>query len=309
MLFLKYGRDDENQADQLGVDYATKAGYDPREIPGTYQMLGRISDKAGQRLPSYLSTHPDPGDRFTRTTALAQTAAAGKTNLIVRQQSYVKRLDGIVFGVDPRQGYFQGTRFFHPELKLEITFPSGWKVANTREAVLAGEPNNQGSMQLTLAQAGELSPAAFVAELQRAGRITEARGGEETIGGWPAWVGVLVAPRQDGSSIQLFAAFIRRQKDQMFQILGAAAQGSGLESKMAESARSMKPLTDPARLDVSPDRLQVATVKETGTFEALVARRKDLAIDLDDTSILNNVQPGDEVRRGEIVKVIVMGKH
>src|SRR5512143_1480701 len=71
LLFLKFSRTDESQADELGVEYATKAGYDSREIPATYAMLKRIDDQSSQRLPGFLETHPDPGDRERVTTELA----------------------------------------------------------------------------------------------------------------------------------------------------------------------------------------------------------------------------------------------
>src|SRR5436190_4324356 len=91
LLMLKYSRDDETQADELGVRYATASGYDPREIPGTYRTLQRISERAGQALPVYLSTHPDPGDRAERTSAMAARAAAGRANMNVRQRVYLER--------------------------------------------------------------------------------------------------------------------------------------------------------------------------------------------------------------------------
>jgi predicted Zn-dependent protease len=64
LLFLKFGRDDERQADALGFRYLTRIGYDPREMPGVFNMLGRVSEAGGGRgMPVWLSTHPDPGDR------------------------------------------------------------------------------------------------------------------------------------------------------------------------------------------------------------------------------------------------------
>ena len=74
LLFLKFSRTDESQADELGVEYATKAGYDSRDIPATYAMLKRIGDQSGQSLPGFLETHPDPGDRETVTTELGEHA-------------------------------------------------------------------------------------------------------------------------------------------------------------------------------------------------------------------------------------------
>src|SRR5580765_4618451 len=94
LLLLKYSRDDETQADELGVEYSAAAGFDPREIPATYHMLARVGERGGERLPAFLSTHPDPGDRENRTRRLAQAAAAGKLSLAVASRGYLQRLDG-----------------------------------------------------------------------------------------------------------------------------------------------------------------------------------------------------------------------
>src|SRR5262249_18641583 len=93
LLMLKYSRDDETQADELGVEYSARAGYDPREMPGTYRMLKRVGERAGQRLPAFLSTHPDPGDREENTRRLAAVAAAEKPALGVASRGYHQRLD------------------------------------------------------------------------------------------------------------------------------------------------------------------------------------------------------------------------
>ena len=133
--FLKYSRENETQADELGVEYSTAAGYDSREIPSTYAMLKRISEQSGQRLPSFLATHPDPGNREERTRALATRAVAGKTGLVVRQRAYVQSLDGIVFGRDPRHGYFEGTHYYQPQMRFQMTFPEGWQTADSKSAI------------------------------------------------------------------------------------------------------------------------------------------------------------------------------
>src|SRR5262249_49332676 len=123
LLFLKYSRQNENEADALGVEYATKAGYDPREIPATYETLKRVSDAAGSQSPVFLSTHPDPGDREATTTTLSRAAAAGKTGLVIRQRDYLRHLEGLVYGSDPREGFFEGTMFFHPQMGFQLHFP------------------------------------------------------------------------------------------------------------------------------------------------------------------------------------------
>ncbi|MFN8589491.1 MAG: M48 family metallopeptidase, partial [Candidatus Eisenbacteria bacterium] len=190
LLMLKYSRDDESQSDALGIKYATAAGYDPREIPATYAMLKRIGERAGSSLPFYLSTHPDPGDREQRTTTLADAAVGTRTGLLVQQKSYMERLKGVVFGTDPRGGYFEGAKFYQPQMGFELTFPDGWPKQNSHTALVTQEPNKAAFAQVTLAaNAGTLSPADYVAALKRDGRIASASGTGTTIGGWPAWIG------------------------------------------------------------------------------------------------------------------------
>src|SRR5436309_1022489 len=110
LLFLKYSRDNETQADELGTGYATKADYDPRVIPETYSMLKRVGERSGAQLRGFLSTHPDPGDREIRTSQLAQAAAAGgRRDLQIEPARSVRADAGTEplgrrcgFGADPR---------------------------------------------------------------------------------------------------------------------------------------------------------------------------------------------------------------
>jgi predicted Zn-dependent protease len=309
LVFLKYGRDDETQADELGVEYATRAGYDPREIPATYAMLKRVSEAAGQRLPAFLSTHPDPGNREQRTKELATAAVAGKTGLEVRGRGYLSRLDHMVFGRDPRQGYIEGDRYYHPQFGFELSFPAGWKLQDTHASVSAAEPNQRAVMGMTLADAGTLTPPAFVTELQRKGRIADARGTQDPVGGWDAWVGHVAVAGQDGAQSVLAAGFVRQQRDRMLQFLGrSAAAGDADEASIFESMRSLRPLADPARLTATPDRVSVVRLTSSGTFQDVVPRLGVQALDVSATSILNEVQPDEDVRAGQLLKIVVPGK-
>jgi predicted Zn-dependent protease len=309
LLFLKYGRDDENQADQLGVDYATKAGWDPREIPATYRTLGRISEKSGSRLPSFLSTHPDPGDRQVRTAELAKTAAAGKTGLRVAARAYVGRLDGVVYGADPRQGFFEGEQYFHPGLAFQMRFPVGWKTQNARASVAAQEPNQAAVMQLTLENAGTMTPAQYFENLRASGKIGGTDGASETIGGYAAWVGRLSVPKQDGTSSILLAAGLRKSADQFFRVLGqSAASTDANASAIFSSARSFRPLTDPAKLGATPHRMKVVSASRSGTFQDVMSGYGTQGASLEDLAILNDAEPDDDVRSGQALKTVQAGR-
>jgi len=299
LMFLKYSRDDETQADQLGVEYATKAGYDPREIPETYVMLRRVGEAGGQRMPAFMSTHPDPGDREVRTHDLAAAAAAGKTGLIIHNRDYVRRLDGMVFGNDPRQGWFEGTKFTQPELGFEITFPTGWQTQNTRAAVMAANKDQSGVMQMTIADAKNMTPEQYVAAVAQGQRIASPQGQSETIGGYSAWVGRAGLVQQDGSVAPITIGLLRKTADTpMFQILGQSASGD--DRDIVASIRSFRPSTAKR----APERVKVVTVPKTEPFSAAATAFGPLAIDIAPLSIMNIVEPDEPVAQGTLIKIV-----
>jgi predicted Zn-dependent protease len=310
LMFLKYSRDHETEADALGVDYATKAGYDPAEIPATYAMLKRVSDRAGQRLPGYMSTHPDPGDREVRTTSLAASARAGKTGLLIRHDELLREVNGIVFDNDPRDGYFEGDLFYHPGLAIVMTMPGGWQHQNTHSAVIAS-PGQQGlGLQMTLAgDAADLAPADYITRLKGAGKIAGAQGTSERVGGLPAWVGSVAVPGDQGTESVLAVALIRRNPQAMLQILGASAQpGDAVFNQVLTSARSLRPLEDAARLKPEPARVKLVRVPKSGSFATVVAGLGPQALDAEATSIINNRLPGDVLSAGETIKIVSPAK-
>lgn len=304
LLMLKYGRDDENQADELGVRYATAAGWDPREVPNTYLTLERISAKSGQRLPVYLSTHPDPGDRQQRTTALSATAAAGKTGLIVKQRAYLERLRGLTFGEDPRQGYFEAERYYHPEMAFEMSFPTGWATQNSRGAVLAQETGKQAAMQMTLAtDAKTLGPAEYVAALQRDGKIAGAEGRSETVGGYAAWVGRMSVPDGQGGTKVFVTGFVRQAPDRLFQLLGQAANAD-LESRILASIRTLRPLQDARRRSPMPARVRISQAPSSGAFSLVYQKLGAVGAPVADAAIMNGVEVEEGVSSGQWLKSV-----
>jgi len=305
LLMLKYSRGDESQADELGVRYSSVAGYDPREIPGTYRTLQRIAERAGQSLPGYLSTHPDPGQRQERTTALAAQAAAGRTNLIVRQRGYLEHVRNLVYGDNPRYGWFEGTRFYHPVLGLEMTFPTGWQTSHSHSQLSAAAPGNAGVVQMTLARdAAGKSPGDYLVALTNEGRIAGSRGGIETLGNWPAWVGYLTVPGQGAGQSVLAAGFVRVTPDVMLQVLGrGAATGDAAERQVFDTIRSITTLTDPVRGMVQPARIRLYTVTLPGAFKNVYNALPGNLIPVEEAAIINGVELDEDVAKGQWLKV------
>jgi len=309
LLFLRYSRENENEADQLGVDYATKAGYDPREIPNTYAMLKRVSEAAGQRMPAFLSTHPDPGDREARTTELARVAAAGKAGLVIRQRDYEQRLEGVVFGADPRQGYFEGAHYYQPAMGFEMAFPAGWQYQDTRSAVSAGISGGAAMMQLSLVANEHGAPLEYVNRQVAAAKFSRASGAAERIGGYDAWAGRVSVTKSDGTPATYDAIYVRKGADQLFQILGLSAQpGDANDQAIFASARSFRALADAARLDPQPQRVHVVASPAAADFQTILGRLGPQALKPEETAVINNLQLDENVGKGQLIKIVLPGR-
>ena len=308
LLFLSFSRQNENEADALGVAYSTRASYDPREMPATYTALQRIQTSSGSNIPTFLSTHPDPGDRQGRTTTLASQAAAGKSGLIIRQRDYLRHLEGLVFGPDPRQGYFEGRTFYHPQQNFQIDVPSGWKQQNSHASVAAAEPSNKAVVQLSIANAGDASPEGYVQSLLRAGKITDASGRRENIGGYDSWLGRVVAPGTNGP-VTIDAAFIRTPGT-MYEVLGQSAQpGDANDLQVVETMRSFRPLADPTRRRATPARVRLSTAPSSGTLRAMLPQLGEQGATADQLSILNGLELDEPVQVGKTLKLVTPGRN
>src|SRR5688572_134842 len=153
LLFLKYGRDDENEAAMLGVRYMARTRHDARELAGVMQLLERSSELAGGsgRVPEWLSSHPNPGNRAQHIQQLIQEEPV-VSGAQVRRNEYLRMVDGTIFGENPREGFFRENVFHHPDLAFRFTFPRGWTTAITKQAVQAISPDQDAALEITLAE-------------------------------------------------------------------------------------------------------------------------------------------------------------
>ena len=78
----------------------------------------------------------------------------------VNRDGYLRRLDGLVFGANPREGFFEGNAFLHPEMRFRFEFPAGWKTSNEKASVSAVAPSEDAVLQVSLAEASTPEAAA-----------------------------------------------------------------------------------------------------------------------------------------------------
>ncbi|MBN1986549.1 MAG: M48 family metalloprotease, partial [Prolixibacteraceae bacterium] len=187
LLFLKFSRDNERQSDKLGVEYASKIGYDAHKMADFFNVLNKMqmeSESGG--VPTFFSTHPDPGDRFNDVNKRADSwqDSLKNNNWKVNEDSYLRMIDGIVYGEDPRQGYVESNIFYHPDMKFKFPVPPGWQLENSPIQVQMAPSDGKAAIIFTLAKQKTAAEAAqtTIQELN----LTSLESRNITVNGLPA---------------------------------------------------------------------------------------------------------------------------
>jgi predicted Zn-dependent protease len=300
MLFLSFSRDNERQADQLGVEYASKAGYDGKELAGFFETLERMnpgSDRSG--LPGWFSTHPSPEDRVVavRKEAGEWQQKLGSRDLKVNREVYLRHIDGLLYGDDPRQGYVDEGMFYHPDMKFQFPVPASWKFNNTQSQVQMMSENKDGIISFSIASAQ--SPKEAAVKFTQANRATVLDSDSVTVGGFPA----------QSAAMRVVSYFIQKDKS-IFYFHGLSAP-SAFDKHLNTFERTMqgfKELSDPKKINVKPDRIRLRTTKAAGTVESSLRSMGIPKDDLDDTALLNGMELKENLPANTLVKVIEKGR-
>ena len=297
LLFLKYGRDDETQADDLGFRYALNDGYDVREMKSMFEVLQQVSaaGNAG-KLPQWLSTHPDPENRIAKTDQRLATVTRDLSQAKVDRAEFMQHLDGLVFGTNPRQGYFEANRFNHPDLAFRIDFPDGWQTQNQASAVVGVSPNQDAVFALSIPtkDAPSQAMAAFAGQegVQVAGQSNV------TINGLSGVSAAFQASDQSGQQLAGEVVFVSYGGN-TYQLLGyAAASGFGAyRGAVEQTIKSFARLTDRAALDKQPLRIKLVRLSRDLTVDEFV-RQYPSAVPAATIALINGAASGSDVLKG-----------
>ena len=309
LLLLKFGRDAERESDRLGVEYSSKIGYDATEMAGFFQTLERKSAESGQgELPGFLSTHPNPGDRFVTVGKLA-TEWKQKLNLSnaqVNRNTYLKKIEGLIYGEDPKQGYLENSVFYHPVLKFQFTVPAGWNYQNTPTQVQIAPKDGKALMMMTLAKGNSLQTAANGFLQQNNLQMLDSK--EVNVNGLTALAVMADVKPQEGQQqqpIRTVSYFI--QYGELIYLLLGVSGTTDFDSYLSfftNAQQSFKELRDPAKLNKKPDRVQLKTVKTSTTLAQALIQNKVDSKRHEEFAILNGMKLTDRVDAGTIIKVI-----
>lgn len=312
VLFLKFSRDHEEESDQLGVEYSTRIGYDATEMAGFFSTLDRLSGGSENRVPTFLSTHPDPVDRNRKVEALALDWQAKNPNMNfdVGRDEYLRMIDGMVYGEDPRQGFVENNAFYHPELKFQFPVPNAWQTQNSPQQFAMAPKNGKAMMVLDLAQGQSLDNAAQETVKQYNLRVLDSK--QTTINGLSAieMVGDVIPQQQQQQQqrqqqLRVHVGIIS-YNGLLYRITGlsTAQDFAAYQSTFTNVIRNFRTLSDPDKLNRQPERIKIRSTSKTASLESQLRSFGTPQDRLNELAVLNGMELTTNVPSGTLIKTI-----
>ena len=270
---LRYSRSQEIEADQLGIQYLNRAGYDPRAMATLLQSLAaqnqldaQLQGRDNATIPEWASTHPDPASRVQNAAQLA-----GNVSGVTNRDTFLSRIDGMIYGDDPEQGLIEGRQFIHPVLRFSFTAPQGFYMVNSTRAVSIN--GDRGRAQLTLAPYNnDLDTyvrqvfASIGGEQQRLQPQNMQR---TSVNGLPAVYGTArVNNGQQQVDVTVFAYEFAPDRAYHFQAITPAGQAGVFNSLF----NSMRRISESEAGSVVPRRVDIVTAGSNDTVSTLARR-------------------------------------
>ena len=307
-LTASFSRAQETQADNLGIQYMKSAGYDPRALSTVLASLAnqtaldaRLMGSSGRNVPQWANTHPDPASRVRAALVRAGATATGITN----RDTFLSRIDGILYGDDPKQGVVEGNRFTHPDFRLSFQAPNGFALMNGTRAVTIGGTSGK----------GEFSSAAYNGNLESYVRSVFASLGNTnqaqipisqlertTVNGIPAAYGTArVTSGNSQVDVVVFAYEFASGQAYHFTTLSPAGQSGAFEPMF----RSVRRISASEAAAIKPRRIAVVTARSGDTVRSLANRMAYSDYQLERFLVLNGLTANSTLSTGQKVKIVV----
>lgn len=303
VFMLRYSREAENEADTLGVNYALNAGYAAGESARFFDALRRLDTQQGQSLPTWMSTHPDPGNRADHVMALVNEHRGpnGRAERRIGQEEFLRAIDGMIIGDDPREGFAQGGMFYHPTLHFQLPIAPNWTVDNQPAAVVFHEPSGNALMALRVAPANRTHDAAQQFTSQNSVQVTAS--GDTVVNGLPATVIVGRANTKDGQ-VGVWDAFIELE-GKVYSLMGYAPVQNfeAMRPRFESIASGFSPLRDPRIANVQPAHLRIVRADRPMPFASYVPTSLPPKMNAETVAIMNQVNVNEVVPAGAQLKV------
>lgn len=306
-FFLKYGRDDELESDRLGVEYASKAGWDPDSVPRFLETLSRLDAMSERGVPNWLSTHPDPGSRVVKAKPVAAKFAegAGERN----RDEFLRRLDGMAYGDDPAEGVVRGHQFLHPDLRIALDFPEGWEVQNSSEQVVAQPDGDKVLMLMRTADTTRGASLADGAQRHMKGLgFTFESGAVQQVSGLDGFVGVYRGKAKGVGNVRIRAAHVAVGR-QVFMVAGVApdAEFARVDAEFSAALMSFRELTSGEASAIRPNRIGLYESKPGDSWQSIAQRAGRGLVPATRLALMNGFAVNEQPPAGTRLKIVLEG--
>ncbi len=310
-LLQNYSREQEYEADSLGVRYMTRAGFEPAALASFLETL-LANDRLEATLAGspdqaesfgIMSSHPRTIDRVERAIAAAGSAATGSP--ILERDVYLGQIDGLMYGDSPEQGYVRGRAFLHPELGFTFEVPAGFRLMNgPNQAIARGE---SGALVIfdSDAAAGSRDMVEYLKKEWAPEASLEAVAGLD-INGYDAATGVTQG-RAGGGEVDVRLVAIRFDSGTVYRFLFASPPSltQRLDDAFRETAYSFRGLAASEAAGLRPQRVRVVKVRPGDTVQRLADAMPFEDYKVERFRVLNGLGPGEPLPKLDSVKIVV----
>jgi predicted Zn-dependent protease len=310
LALASFSRAQEFEADAIGVAIAARAGYDPygavrflTAMEHNSRLKPEQSGAINPAAPDFLSSHPATPERITNAIATARQyrapADAGQ-NFVQSKTAYLADINGLVYGEDPGEGFVRGRRFLHPKLGFTFAAPESFTLDNTAQAVLGIKRGGDEALRLDVVRVpAEQTLGAYLTS-GWIENIDPATVEDVTINGFP---GATAAAKGEQWDFRLYA--IRFGSDVYRFIFAAKHRTPETDRAFREAVGSFRRMSIAETEQAKPLRLRIVTVTTGDTVEKLAGKMAVADRALDRFRVLNGLDPGDKLKPGSEVKIVV----
>lgn len=306
LIFLSYGRDAERESDRLGVEYSAMMGYQAAEGAAFFTSLKRISEQAGQRIPTMLSSHPDPGERERNIPREAQKwAERGYEQTILNQEEYLNILQGMIYGEDPRQGFREGDRFVHPDLEFQFPVPQNWNLINQPDQVVLVSQASDGVMIFRIDGSSETARSSVQSFIEQDGISVNSQSEAVSSDEFTAYSADITVSQQEGDLRAIVYALEFDGRVYRFINYTTVGKFSDYQSAFTSVPANFDRVTEESILNIQPAKIQLVTVEEAKPFRQFLPDQLPPNTTEEDLAILNQVQLDETIQPGTVLKIPV----
>lgn len=312
-LVMSYSRSQEYEADQLGVRYLDRAGYDPMAMASFLQALEQntelqaaLAGSSAERsaLDGFFASHPNAPDRVAR--ARERAAERPGSGGMHNRDALLDVIDGLVYGQSPSQGFVKGQSFAHPELRVAFEYPKAYTLINQPNAVIGRAENRLLVFDMGRSEAA-MSPRRYLEQVWGEGGELDNVSTFRTDGGFDAAIGYANI-QLNGRPAQAGLVALERGDREFYRFMIIGGEIGRAETReLRAAANSFRRLSAAEAAELKPLRIKLVTVEPGDTVDSFASRMALEKLPREHFITLNGLDRGRDLVPGERVKIIVEG--